>query len=85
MLFRNPLWNILSKTKLLVSWQVFGRAEIVSNHWKTGGKFFQSLEKPGGIFQPLETFFPIIGKNRFAAGGVRRAFTGGRGAGITPA
>ena len=33
-----------------------------SNHWKTGEKFFQSLEKIGGIFQPLEKSFPIIGK-----------------------
>jgi hypothetical protein len=36
--------------------------KIFSNHWKTAEKFFQSLEKPAGIFQPLETFFPIIGK-----------------------
>ncbi len=32
-----------------------------SNHWKI---FFQPLEKPGRIFQPLENFFPTIGKIR---------------------
>ena len=36
--------------------------KIFSNHWKTGEKFFQSLEKIGGIFQPLEKSFPIIGQ-----------------------
>jgi pyruvate formate lyase activating enzyme len=36
--------------------------KIFSNHWKNAENFFQSLEKPGQIFQPLETFFPIIGK-----------------------
>jgi hypothetical protein len=40
-----------------------GEGKIFSNHWKTGEKIFQSLEKWGGIFQPLENFFPIIGKN----------------------
>ncbi len=30
-----------------------------------GEKFFQSLEKMGGFFQPLENFFPIIGKRGF--------------------
>jgi hypothetical protein len=39
---------------------------IFSNHWKMREKFFQSLEKTGGFFQPLENIFPIIGK--FAAG-----------------
>jgi hypothetical protein len=39
-----------------------GGAEIFSNRWKTGEKFFQSLEKSGRIFQPLEKIFPIIGK-----------------------
>jgi hypothetical protein len=39
-----------------------------SNHWKTAEKFFQSLEKIGRIFQPLEKYFPIIGK----PGGGRR-------------
>ena len=34
-----------------------------SNHWKTVGKFFQSLEEPPRIFQPLEKSFPTIGKN----------------------
>ncbi len=37
-------------------------AKIFSNHWKMRGKFFQSLEKMGRFFQPLENFFPIIGK-----------------------
>ena len=36
--------------------------KIFSNRWKTGEKFFQSLEKTGGFFQPLENFFPTIGK-----------------------
>ena len=36
--------------------------KIFSNHWKTGEKFFQSLEKSGHFFQPLEKKFPIIGK-----------------------
>ena len=50
--------------------------------------FLASLRAGGNCFQSLENgrkIFPIIGKNRFAAGGVRRALTGGRGAGITPA
>ena len=34
-----------------------------SNRWKTAENFFQSLEKPARIFQPLEKYFPIIGKN----------------------
>ena len=37
--------------------------EIFSNHWKTAGNFFQSLEKTVGFFQPLEKSFPTIGKN----------------------
>ena len=37
--------------------------KIFSNHWKTSEIFFQSLEKNGKIFQPLEKNFPIIGKN----------------------
>jgi hypothetical protein len=50
--------------------------EKFSNHWKTAEKFFQSLEKPAGIFQPLEKKFPIIGKS---AGG--RGARGGGAAG----
>ncbi len=41
---------------------------IFSNHWKIAERFFQSLEKQGGIFQPLENFFPIIGKTAFGRG-----------------
>ena len=33
-----------------------------SNHWKTREIFFQSLENPAHFFQPLEKYFPIIGK-----------------------
>jgi hypothetical protein len=51
---------------------------IFSNRWKTGEKFFQSLEKWGGIFQPLENFFPIIGKT----GGGRGASRLCRGEGV---
>ncbi len=36
--------------------------KIFSNHWKTGKKIFQSLEKSGHFFQSLEKKFPIIGK-----------------------
>jgi hypothetical protein len=56
--------------------------EIFSNHWKTGEKFFQSLEKSGGVFQPVEKMFPIIGK----LGGWRRASgrAGGGGLFISP-
>ncbi len=36
--------------------------KLFSNRWKMGEKLFQSLEKSGGIFQSLESFFPIIGK-----------------------
>ncbi|MBR3583613.1 MAG: hypothetical protein IKO01_09275 [Kiritimatiellae bacterium] len=39
--------------------------KIFSNHWKTREKFFQSLEKSGHFFQPLEKYFPIIGKRPF--------------------
>ncbi len=39
--------------------------KIFSNRWKTREKFFQSLEKPARIFQPLEKYFPIIGKPAF--------------------
>ena len=35
------------------------------NRWKTRERFFQSLEKPAEIFQPLEKSFPIIGKLAF--------------------
>ena len=37
-------------------------AKIFSNHWKMHEKFFQSLEKSRRFFQPLENFFPIVGK-----------------------
>ncbi len=40
--------------------------KIFSNRWKTAEKFFQSLEKPARIFQPLEKYFPIIGKPAFS-------------------
>ncbi|MBR3582523.1 MAG: hypothetical protein IKO01_03655 [Kiritimatiellae bacterium] len=50
--------------------------KIFSNHWKTAEKFFQSLEKPPGIFQPLEFFFQSL--ENFPA-----AQTGG--AGVPPA
>jgi hypothetical protein len=52
-----------------------GCPKIFSNHWKTAVKFFQSLKKTGGIFQPLENYFPIIGKLvvcRWASGRLRR-------------
>ncbi len=39
--------------------------KIFSNHWKTHERFFQSLEKSARIFQPLEKYFPIIGKPAF--------------------
>ena len=45
--------------------------KIFSNHWKMREKFFQSLEKPLRIFQPLESFFPIIGKLAFCGGATR--------------
>jgi hypothetical protein len=42
---------------------------IFSNHWKTCGNFFQSLEKSPDFsnhwktfFQSLENFFPPVGK-----------------------
>ncbi|MBR3583328.1 MAG: hypothetical protein IKO01_07810 [Kiritimatiellae bacterium] len=43
-----------------------------SNHWK---KVFQSLEKSAEIFQPLETFFPIIGKLFPRPQGAHRIFS----------
>ena len=45
-----------------------GGRKIFSNHWETAEKFFQSLEKSGRFFQPLENFFPIIGKSAFGRG-----------------
>jgi hypothetical protein len=50
--------------------------KIFSNRWKTREKFFQSLEKIGGFFQPLEKKFPIIGK--FGAGRVGTRLAPGR-------
>jgi hypothetical protein len=57
-----------------------------SNHWKKREKFFQSLEnsgnffpivgKTGGIFQPLEKSFPIIGKFSGVADGGHRGKKG---------
>jgi hypothetical protein len=52
---------------------------IFSIHWKIAENFFQSLEKTGGFFQPLEKYFPIIGKlcgQRRAAGGRAMACKG---------
>ena len=37
-----------------------GGGKIFSNRWKTGEKVFQSLEKSGGVFQPLESFFQSL-------------------------
>jgi hypothetical protein len=42
--------------------------KIFSNRWKTGEKFFQSLEKSGRIFQPLESFFQSLENLRAGAG-----------------
>ena len=39
-----------------------GFPKVFSNRWKTAERFFQSLEKSDQFFQPLENFFPIIGK-----------------------
>ncbi|MBR4251296.1 MAG: hypothetical protein IKQ15_03215 [Kiritimatiellae bacterium] len=39
-----------------------------SNHWKNAENFFQSLEKTGRFFQPLEKSFPIVGKFRARKG-----------------
>ena len=45
-----------------------GVPKIFSNHWKTAEKFFQSLEKTGEIFQPLEKkVFQSLEKRPFAA------------------
>ncbi len=52
---------------------------IFSIHWKTAENFFKSLEKIGEFFQPLEKYFPIIGKlrgRRLAAGGRAMACKG---------
>ena len=42
-----------------------GARKIFSNRWKSGEKFFQSLEKSGRVFQPLETFFQSLENGRF--------------------